>query len=166
MTSLPLTVLADLPFMVTTVAAMTLPDTTWYVKMDVRAGMSFKRPSTKLGLRLEYVCRGQDKKDSMYVPTVPAGSLANAASVGAKTVNGPADFSVETKPAAPRAAARVLKEPAPTKIEEGESDIWMRRGMIGREERETERGSRDTSGVDNVGHLQGASKSMGVRSQR
>ena len=132
MTSLPLTVLADLPFMVTTVAAMTLPDTTWYVKMDVRAGMSFKRPSTKLGLRFEYVCRGQDKRQ-LYLPTVPAGSLANAASVGANTVNGPADFRVETKPAAPRAAARVLKEPAPTKIEEGESDIWMRRGMRDRE---------------------------------
>ena len=32
--------------------------------------------------------------------TVPAGSLANAASVGANTVKGPVPFSVSTNPAA------------------------------------------------------------------
>lgn len=44
---------------------------------------------------------------------VPAGSLAKASSVGAKTVKGPAVFMVSARPAAPRAAARVLKAPEP-----------------------------------------------------
>ena len=44
------------------------------------------------------------------------GSLAKASSVGAKTVNGPAPFSAGTRPAAVRAAARVLKEPAETAV--------------------------------------------------
>ena len=44
--------------------------------------------------------------------TVPAGSLANAASVGANTVNGPAPFSVSTSPAAFTAATRVVNPPA------------------------------------------------------
>ena len=44
------------------------------------------------------------------------GSLAKAASVGANTVKGPAPFSAGTKPAAVRAAARVLKVPAPTAV--------------------------------------------------
>src|SRR3989344_3942674 len=43
------------------------------------------------------------------VSTVPAGSLANAASVGAKTVNGPGDASVSTRPAALTAATSVLR---------------------------------------------------------
>jgi hypothetical protein len=42
------------------------------------------------------------------VSTVPAGSLAKASSVGAKTVNGPAPSSVSTRPAAFTAATRVL----------------------------------------------------------
>ena len=44
------------------------------------------------------------------------GSLANAASVGAKTVNGPLPLRVSTRPAAVRAFARVLNWPAPTAV--------------------------------------------------
>ena len=44
------------------------------------------------------------------------GSLANASSVGAKTVNGPGPLSVGTRPAAVRAAASVLNDPAPTAV--------------------------------------------------
>jgi hypothetical protein len=44
------------------------------------------------------------------------GNLANASSVGAKTVNGPLPFSVSTKPAAVTAAANVLKLPAETAV--------------------------------------------------
>ena len=40
--------------------------------------------------------------------TVPAGNFANASSVGANTVKGPALFKVSTKPAAVTAAANVL----------------------------------------------------------
>ena len=43
--------------------------------------------------------------------TTPSGSLENASSVGANTVNGPALFKVPIKFAAPRAAARVLNFP-------------------------------------------------------
>ena len=46
--------------------------------------------------------------------TVPGGSLANAASVGANTVKGPGPLRVGTNPAAVKAAARVLKDPADT----------------------------------------------------
>ena len=91
LTSAPLTVFTFFPFNVTTVSAKTLPGTTWYVRIEVSLGMSFRRAST-----------------------VPGGSLANAASVGAKTVNGPALLRVGTNPAAVKAAARVLKEPAAT----------------------------------------------------
>ena len=48
--------------------------------------------------------------------SVPAGSLANASSVGANTVNGPLPFSVSTRPAACSAAARVLNDPAATAV--------------------------------------------------
>jgi hypothetical protein len=48
--------------------------------------------------------------------TVPGGSLAKASSVGAKTVNGPGPFRVVTRFAAPKAAANVLNEPAPTAV--------------------------------------------------
>src|SRR5829696_3160523 len=48
--------------------------------------------------------------------TVPAGSFANAASVGANTVNGPVPFSVSTRSAALSAAASVLNEPAATAV--------------------------------------------------
>ena len=48
--------------------------------------------------------------------TVPSGSLANASSVGAKTVNGPAPFRVSTSWAALIAVTRVLKEPALTAV--------------------------------------------------
>ena len=48
--------------------------------------------------------------------SVPAGSLANASSVGANTVNGPAPLSVSTSPAACSAFASVVNEPAPTAV--------------------------------------------------
>jgi hypothetical protein len=48
--------------------------------------------------------------------TVPGGSFAKASSVGAKTVNGPFPLRVSTRPAAVRAAVRVLKEPALTAV--------------------------------------------------
>ena len=44
------------------------------------------------------------------------GSLAKASSVGANTVKGPAPFSAGTRPAAVRAAARVLNDPAETAV--------------------------------------------------
>lgn len=47
---------------------------------------------------------------------MPAGSFANAASVGAKTVNGPLPLSVSARPAACTAATRVLKSPAATAV--------------------------------------------------
>jgi hypothetical protein len=50
------------------------------------------------------------------VSTVPAGSFANASSVGAKTVNGPFPFSVSTSPAACSAFASVLNDPAATAV--------------------------------------------------
>ena len=93
--SAPLTVGTLAPSMVTTVLAITLPETTWYVRMPVSLALFS-------GL--------------MSSSTVPAGSLAKASSVGAKTVNGPGDFMVSTRPAAPSAAARVLKVPAPTAV--------------------------------------------------
>src|SRR5579864_3424673 len=40
--------------------------------------------------------------------TVPGGNAANASFVGAKTVNGPAPFSVSTRPAALTAATSVV----------------------------------------------------------
>jgi hypothetical protein len=43
------------------------------------------------------------------VSTVPAGSAEKAELVGAKTVNGPAPFSVSTSPAAFTAATSVLR---------------------------------------------------------
>src|SRR6476659_2731214 len=48
--------------------------------------------------------------------SVPAGSLANAASGGGNTVTGPAPFSVVTRSAAVSAAASVLNEPAATAV--------------------------------------------------
>src|SRR5688500_4568556 len=48
--------------------------------------------------------------------TVPAGRAANAWSVGAKTVNGPAPFSVVTRYAAWRAFASVGNDPAATAV--------------------------------------------------
>src|SRR4028118_1335080 len=46
--------------------------------------------------------------------TVPAGSLAKAALVGAKTVKGPLPLSVSARPAAWTAATRVEKSGLPT----------------------------------------------------
>ena len=89
----PLTVAADLPSIFMTSAAMTLLATTWYVRIAVSFGMSLRRLST-----------------------VPAGNLANASSVGAKTVNGPAPLRVSTSFAAVSAAASVLKLPAETAV--------------------------------------------------
>eukprot|EP00900_Chrysochromulina_parva_P018519 jgi/Chrpa1/26669/Chrysochromulina_OHIO_Genome00008204-RA len=94
-TSAPLTVGTFAPSMVTTVLAITLPGTTWYVRMAASLALFS-------GLR----------RSSM----VPAGSLAKAASVGANTVKGPTLFMVSTRPAAPSAAARVLKAPAPPAV--------------------------------------------------
>jgi len=55
------------------------------------------------------------------VATVPAGSAANASSVGAKTVNGPLPFSVSTSPAASIAATSVVwsEESTATVLEDG-----------------------------------------------
>ncbi len=47
---------------------------------------------------------------------MPAGSFANAASVGAKTVNGPGPLRVSTRPAALTAVTSVLNWPAPTAV--------------------------------------------------
>jgi hypothetical protein len=47
---------------------------------------------------------------------VAAGSFANASSVGANTVNGPAPFSVETRSAAVSAFASVVNMPAPPAV--------------------------------------------------
>jgi hypothetical protein len=55
--------------------------------------------------------------------TVPAGSAAKAASVGAKTVKGPLPLKVSTRPAALTAATNVLKLPAATAV----STIFMHR---------------------------------------
>ena len=85
------TAAAVLPSIVITSAAITLPASTWYVRIAVSLGMSFSRLST-----------------------VPAGSLAKASSVGANTVNGPAPFSVGIRPATVTAAAKDLKVPAAT----------------------------------------------------
>ena len=50
------------------------------------------------------------------VSTVPLGSFAKASSLGAKTVKGPSPLRVSTKPAAVKAAARVLKLPLLTAV--------------------------------------------------
>ena len=49
-------------------------------------------------------------------PATVEAIAANAASVGANTVNGPLPLSVSTRPAACRAVARVLNEPAATAV--------------------------------------------------
>ena len=72
-------------------AALTLaPLMTWYLRMRASCAMF----------------AGFNKS-----VTVPAGSLANAASVGAKTVNGPLPFKAVAKLAAESAATSVLKPP-------------------------------------------------------
>src|SRR4051794_13726237 len=73
----------------TTLSAVTAPETTWYRRTFLSAAGSLSRPSS-----------------------VPAGRAANAASVGANTVYGPAPSSVSTRPAALTAVSRVLNEPA------------------------------------------------------
>src|SRR5271165_3753355 len=87
--SLPFKVLA---LVVVRSAAINLPGRTWYVS----TATSFSLFS---GLS--------------RFSTVPAGSLAKASSVGAKTVKGPLPFKVSTSPAAFTAATRVLNCPAP-----------------------------------------------------
>lgn len=82
----PFTVLACESF--TTCAAVTLPGTTWYLRMAWSCALFS-------GLR----------SDS----TVPSGSLAKALSVGAKTVNGPLLLRTSTRSAALTAATSVLK---------------------------------------------------------
>ena len=82
-------------FNFTTSAAMTLPETTWYVSTAINCDL-FSGLSS--------------------VSTVPFGSLANASSVGANTVNGPFPCSVSISPAALSAAARVLNDPASTAV--------------------------------------------------
>src|SRR5271166_5911172 len=86
--SLPFKVLA---LVVVRSAAINLPGRTWYVS----TATSFSLFS---GLS--------------RFSTVPAGSLAKASSVGAKTVKGPLPFKVSTSPAAFTAATRVLNCPA------------------------------------------------------
>src|SRR6478609_2746783 len=81
----PFTVFGVAPLDLTMSAAMTLPLTTWYVRIDVSFSLSASSASI-----------------------VPAGSFANAASVGAKTVNGPGPDRVSTRPAAFTAATSVL----------------------------------------------------------
>src|SRR4051794_38110234 len=73
----------------TTLSEVTEPETTWYRRIFLSAAGSLRRPSS-----------------------VPAGSAAKAASVGAKTVKGPSPWSVPTSPAAVAAARRVLNDPA------------------------------------------------------
>src|SRR4249920_2440789 len=73
----------------TTLSDVTEPATTWYRRTFLRAAGSLRRPSR-----------------------VPAGSAANAASVGANTVKGPVPWSVSTRPAALTAVSKVLNEPA------------------------------------------------------
>ncbi len=73
----------------TTWSEVTLPETTWYRRTCFRAAGSASR-----------------------VSSVPAGRAAKAASVGAKTVNGPGPCSVSTNPAAVAALSRVPNEPA------------------------------------------------------
>src|SRR4249919_3649831 len=73
----------------TTLSDVTEPETTWYSRIFLSAAGSLRRPSS-----------------------VPAGSAAKAASVGAKTVKGPLPWSVSTRPAALTAVSRVLNEPA------------------------------------------------------
>ena len=60
--------------------------------------------------------------------TVPAGSLANAASVGANTVNGPAPFSVSTSPAAVSALASVLERTGGDRRVDDVLGVLLRRG--------------------------------------
>src|SRR3954452_9431757 len=73
----------------TTLSAVTEPGTTWNSRIFLRAAGSLRRPSS-----------------------VPAGSAAKAASVGANTVKGPLPSSVSARPAALTAVTRVLNDPA------------------------------------------------------
>ena len=73
---------------------MTFPGTTWYVRIWV------SWPDGSLS----------------SVSRVPLGSAPNAASVGAKTVNGPAPLRVSTRSAAVSALASVVKSPAATAV--------------------------------------------------
>src|SRR5215213_5899979 len=88
-TELPSTVLAAV-FLPLMSLAMTLPGTTWYVRIFVSCAL-FSGLSR--------------------FSTVPAGSFLKASSVGAKTVNGPGPLRVSTRPAAFTAATRVVKLP-------------------------------------------------------
>ena len=63
------------------------------------------------------------------------GQLANASSVGANTVNGPAPLSVSTSPAASRAFASVLNEPAATAVSTMSFD-WRPTGVLNRKDRD------------------------------
>src|SRR3954447_10081344 len=76
-------------------ALVTLPGTTWYVRICVTLALfsGFSRLSS-----------------------VPAGRAAKAASVGAKTVNGPGPLSVSTRPAAWTALTNVPNWPAATAV--------------------------------------------------
>src|SRR5688572_4441320 len=84
----PLTVDGIAPLLRVISAETVFPDRTWYVRIEVNASLFASNDST-----------------------VPAGNFAKAASVGAKTVNGPAPCSVSARPAALTAATRVLKLP-------------------------------------------------------
>lgn len=52
----------------------------------------------------------------MYIVLLTLGILEKASSVGAKTVKGPGPLRVSIKPAAVKAVASVLKEPASTAV--------------------------------------------------
>src|SRR6185312_16187402 len=92
---------SDLP---ATSAAFTRPGTTWYFKMVASLALFLSSDST-----------------------VPGGSLAKAASLGANTVYGPLPFSVLTRPAAFTAVTSVLKDPAATAV----STISAARATLG-----------------------------------
>ena len=77
----------------TTSAAITFPLTTWYKRISFNAGMSASNESK-----------------------VPSGSLPNASSVGANTVNGPSPDSTPSNSAACKAVTNVVKRPSSTAI--------------------------------------------------
>src|SRR5665811_1622159 len=84
LTDWPWTVAINLSFFTSLV--MYFPDATWYVSILVSSFLSCNKLSN-----------------------APEGSFANAASVGAKTVNGPGPLSVSTRSAACTAFTSVVK---------------------------------------------------------
>ena len=91
----PWTDIAILPSIFMTSAAIALELMTWYFRIEASLALFS-------GLR--------------SISTVPSGSLANASSVGARTVNGPSPLRTSTRSAALSAATRVLNDPAATAV--------------------------------------------------